>query len=162
MDGSLHYTGEYYMLPGGRPKTTVFALSAGLLALFLLTALLPSAGGMWHIAAIPQLLELIPLIYLVMGAFCLARVNGPMTFRGWYASWRRLCTAALWSLIFCAAMVLAEAAFFIFGESFRIGEEILFLIRVIGCAVLSWFLWRYLKNNPCTQTVTGQSPEQDL
>ena len=153
-DGELCYTGEYYALPAERPKTVTLCLSGALCVLYLLTALLPSEGGMWRIAAIPQLLELIPLIYLVMGGVRLLRAENPMTFRVWYASWRRIRTSALWSLVFTAAMAAAELAFLFAAEKPDVGQELLFLARVLGCAALSFGLYRFVLTHPCTQSVS--------
>lgn len=153
-NGELHYTGEYYALPEGKPRAAVLGLGGGLVALYLLTAFFPSEGGMWRIAAIPQLLELIPLIYLVMGGVRLARAKGPMTYRDWYASWRRIRTSAAWSLGITAAMAAAELAFIFAADKPAVGQELFYLSRVLGCAALSLFLWRYVNAHPCSQSVS--------
>ena len=153
-DGELRYTGEYYSLLDGRPKAVTSCLSGALCVLYLLTAFFPSEGGMWRIAAIPQLLELIPLIYLVMGAVRLLRAESPMTFRDWYASWRRMKTSAAWSLGFTAVMALAEVAFLFVAEKPGIGRELFYLARILGCAALSLGLYRFMSTHPCTQSVS--------
>ena len=153
-DGELRYAGEYYTLPTGRPKTVTVVLSGALFVLYLLTALLPSEGGMWRVAAVPQLLELIPLIYLVMGAVRLCVAKSPMTYRDWYASWRRMKTSSAWSIGFTAAMALAELVFFFAAERSDTGQELSFLTRILGCAALSFGLYRFMHTHPCTQSVS--------
>lgn len=156
------YTGEYYRFPGGVGKTRIPAvcLTAALCALFLLVALLPSAGGMWHLAAVPQLLEIIPLIYLVIGAVCLLRAKEPLTFRDYYASWRRMCISAYWSAGFTALMVLAELAYLFFvAESVYLPGEALYLLGELGCLALSTLLIRYIKNHPCISSAKQAEEE---
>ena len=121
----LIYTGEVYTFPGGlRPARKRCLLTAvPLLVLYVLIALLPPAGGMWRVAAIPQLLELIPLIYLVMGLVRLLTVKEPLTFRDWYASWRRIGVAAIGSAVLTAAMALAEIVFILFFSGGAVGAE---------------------------------------
>lgn len=128
------------------------------MALYIITAVFPSEGGMWRIAAIPQLLALIPVIYLLAGVICLARAAQPMTFRDWYASWRRIRTSSAWSLGFTAAMVLAELLWLFTAEEIRWGQELGYLVCTIGCAALSCFLYRYITSHPCRQVT--EYPEQ--
>lgn len=152
---AMVYTGEYYTFPGGLSgaKPPCLLMTAGLLALYLLVAFFPSEGGMWHFAAIPQLLELIPLIYLVMGGFRLLRAKEPMTFRDWYASLRRMETSALWSSVLTAFMAAMEIIYILFiAAGASMPAEPLYLLGEAGCAVLSVLLYRYLKNHPCDRS----------
>lgn len=155
-DGSgrstLVYTGERYTLPAGRPKLTVSLMTAALLVLYALVALLPPAGGMWHVAAIPQLLELIPLIYLIMGAVRLLAAWPPMTYRDYHASWRRVTWASIVSAVFTAAMAAVEIVFLIAFAEADAGKEILYLLGELCCFALSFLLWRYVRRHPCTST----------
>lgn len=151
------YTGEYYTFPGGlRPlKAPAVGMAAALTALYLLAALFPAAGGMWRVAAIPQLLEIIPLVYLVIGAVCLLRAREPLTFRDLYASWRRMERASLWSLGFTALMVLAELVFlFLAAASVSLPRELLYLLGELCCAALSFALYRFLKRHPYIPSVS--------
>ena len=146
------YTGEYYLLPTGRPKLVTGALTAALLAAYLTTALLPSAGGMWRLAAVPQLLELIPLVYLVMGLVCLLRVQDPMTYRDYHASWRRSSRASLVSAVFTAGMAVVEIVYIILYTGGGIASEIPYLLMELGCFVISLLLWLYIKRHPCVSS----------
>ena len=152
--GDFRYTGEYYTLPEGRPKAVTTALSGALCVLYLLTAVFPSAGGMWRFAAVPQLLELIPLIYLVIGEVCLLKAGSPMAFRDWYASWRRMRVSAAWSLGVTGAMALVQLAYFFAAEEFDAGPELFYLARILGCAALSFGLYRYMSSHPCSQSLS--------
>ncbi len=155
------YTGEYYSFPDGAVPARRAALCslAALLALYLLLALQPSPGGMWHFAAIPQLLEIIPLIYLVMGAVCLIKAKQPMTFRDYYASWRRMGTAAWWSVGFTGLMAAVEVAYFFAADSLRLWSEIAYLLGGLACAALSAWLAAYIKKHPCVPSVRRTEKE---
>ncbi len=153
------YTGEYYRLQEGfRPR--VLMLAALLVVLYLLAALLPSPGGLWRIAAIPQLLEIIPLVYLVIGAVCIVRSRGDMTFRDWYASWRRMEKSALWSVVFSGLMVCAEIVYcFLYAGEYALPRELLFLLNVLCCLAVSAILFKYIRKHPCTQSVSESEKE---
>lgn len=156
----LVYTGEYYTFPGGATsKKPVLIMAAALTAAYLAAALLPQEGGMWHYAAIPQLLELIPIIYLFMGAVRLIRTKEPFTFRDWYASWRRIGHSAGWSIVFTAAMAATELAFLIAVGAERLLPELTYLLGEIICVALSVLLFRYIKNHPCSGSAGGADKE---
>lgn len=149
---TLVYTAERYTLPADRPKRTVGIMTAALLVLYALVALLPSAGGMWSIAAIAQLLEIIPLVYLVMGAVRLLAVREPMTYRDYHASWRRTAKASVVSAVFTAAMAVTQIAYLILFAGGGMGVELLYLFAELCCFALSLLLCRYIKCHPCTSS----------
>ena len=155
----LVYTGEYYRpAPGLRPAAPLLAF--GLAALYLLVALVPSPGGMWHYAAIPQLLEIIPLIYLILGAVCLLRAGDALTYRDWYASWRRMTHAAAWSLGFTGLMAAVEIAYLVLApEPPVFSRELPYLAGELACAALSLVLLRFLRKRPCTRSMEGPEKE---
>lgn len=158
-DGELRYAGELYTFPMGLPaarKKTVVPACA-LFAVYGFTALHPSAGGMWRFAAIPQLLELIPLIYLLIGVVQLMRVREPLTYRDWYASVRRMRVSAAWSLGFTAAMTAVEIVYLLFAAeelALTWPSEALYLTGSLACAALSFFLRRWLELHPCQQSLS--------
>ncbi len=153
------YTGEYYEVQeGARPR--VLALAALLVVLYLPAALLPSPGGLWRVAAIPQLLEIIPLIYLVIGGVCLLRSRGDMTFRDWYASWRRMEKSAMWSILFSCLMVCVEAVYLVlFTGEYILQRELLFLLNVLCCSAVSAVLFEYIRRHPCKQSAFKSKKE---
>jgi hypothetical protein len=150
------YTGEYYCFPGGIQtlKKPVAVLSAALVALYLVLAFFPPAGGMWHIAAIPQLLVIIPLIYLGMGAVCFVRGPEKMTYRDYRGSWLRL----KWSLWGCVvafgAMAAVELVFLVlYGAQTPILPELVYWLGQLLALALSIFFLRFVKKHPCSQSV---------
>lgn len=151
----LVYTGETYTFPGGAGpvKKRCLLLALPLIVLFGAVALLPSPGGMWRVASIPQLLELIPIIYLVMGLFRLLLAKEPMTYRDWYASWRRLGVAAAASAVLTAAMLLAEIVYIVRYVDGAVGAEILYFLEELACFGLSLTLAVYIKKHPCVSSV---------
>ena len=157
----LVYTGEYYTLPGGdvSAKARCVGLAAALAAVYAVVALCPSAGGMWHIAAIPQLLELIPLVYLIIGAVCLLVTAQPMTYRGWYTSWRRMRCASAWSFGFTAVMTLVQLVYILALGEGTLGRELLYLAGVVVCAALSLALVLYFRKNPCSASAARSEKE---
>ena len=148
------YTGEYYTLPGGSPKTAAGVLTGALAVVYLTTALLPSEGGMWRIAAVPQLLALIPLIYLILGCVCLFRSKQPMTYRDWYASWRRMRVSAAAGFILTACMTAVQLVFLFSGSYKSVGSELFYLFRTAVCAALNGTICLFLYRHPCDQTVS--------
>lgn len=155
------YTGEYYAFPGGlrAARRTTGLLSAALILVYLLAALTPPEGGMWHLAAIPQLLELIPLVYLGMGVVCLLRAREPLTYRAWHASWRRMHRASLASLVFTAAMAVVEIVFLVLASPASVGAELLYLMEELTCAALSLGILLYIQKHPCSQSVVPTDKE---
>lgn len=149
----LVYTGERYSFPGGigSVRGPAAAMTAGAAVLYLAAALFPPAGGMWRIAAISQLLEILPLVYLVMGLVCLFRAREPMTFRDHYASWRRMERASLFSAVLAAVMTGTELVFLILhgGDAPSLPRELLFLAEAAGCAAVSILLWHFIRKHPC-------------
>ncbi len=152
------YTGEYYSFSGGTGtvKKPCALLAAALIVLYLVTALFPSPGGMWHYAAIPQLIEIIPLIYLAMGTVCLLRAGDRLTFRDHHAAWRRVEYASVGSAVFTVLMVAAELAFLFTAEDKSLPRELLYLLCEIGCAALSIALIRFVRSHPCIQTINNE------
>ncbi len=149
------YTGEVYTFPGGirTARRLCLTLSAALIVVYGLVALLPSEGGMWHVAAIPQLIELIPLIYLVMGLARLLTVKEPLTYRDHHASWRRLGSASVGSTVLTACMAAAEIIYIVLYVRSGFGPELLYLLGELSCFALSLALARYIRKHPCIPSV---------
>ena len=153
------YTAEYYHFPGGmrRARLHLALPTAGLLLLFWLVACHPAEGGMWRPSAIPQLLELIPLLYLVIGLVCCFCVKEPMTFRAWYSSLQCVKKSALFSCLFTGAMAVLEIIYLLaVAEKPHLLRELLYLLGQLGCAAFSLYMALYLRRHPCAQTA-GQS-----
>ena len=157
------YQGEYYSFPKGlQPIKESCAILAGILiVLYLLLAFFPSPGGMWRIAAIPQLLELIPLIYLVIGTVNLLRLKeNSMTFRDYHTSWKNICWSSWLSLILTAAMAVVEVVYLCLFDDIAPIREMLFFMGEMILAVISWQLVRIVRGNPCSQTASQNTKEQ--
>ena len=154
----LVYTGELYSFPGGlkTARTVSLILSAALIAAYLAAALNPSPGGMWRIAAVPQLLELIPLVYLVLGLVRLMTVKDPLTFRDWYASWHRLGRASVGSAVITACMCLAELIYLFLYARGAVGRELTFFLPELACFALSYVLAVYIRRHPFAPSVQPQ------
>ena len=159
------YTGEYYGFPGGaKPlKIPAAVLIAALLGMYLLVAFLPSPGGMWHYAAPPQLIEILPLVYLAIGAVQFLRAPERMTYRAFHTSWLRIKRASLWSLILTGCMVLAEIIYLFAVPEAELSRELLYLLGELACAALSAALCLFVRRHPYTQTTnTDQIQEKKV
>ena len=158
---TLVYTGEYYALPGGMKtaRSVCVPLSLAVVAAYLILALNPSPGGMWRIAALSQLPEIIPLIYMLMGLVKLLTVKEPMTYRDWRASWRRLGIAAIASAALTACMVLTELAYIVMYARGAVLPELPFFLTELGCFALSLSLAVYIRTHPCTQSADRTDKE---
>ena len=152
----FYYTGEYYRFRDGiRPvRLHLTAAAVVLTALYLLLTLCPTEGGMWRIAAIPQLLELIPLIYLMMAVVRLLANPEKMNYRQYHASWLRGRRSLWWSGGFCAVCAAVELVFLLSGQGvIHLISELLWLAGWIIAALLSFFCARYLtRQRPDTFT----------
>jgi hypothetical protein len=150
------YTGEYYSFPGGTKalKKPTAMMAAALVALYLVLAFFPPAGGMWRIAAIPQLLVIIPLIYLGMGAVCLVRAPEKMTYRDYHSSWLRL-TKSLWGCVVAfGAMAAVELVFLVlYGGETPILPELIYWLGQLAALALSVCFLRFVKKHPCSQSI---------
>ena len=152
----LVYTGEVYTFPEGlkAARSAAVPLTLSLAAAYLIPALNPSPGGMWRVAAIPQLLELIPLMYLVMGLVRLLIVKEPLTYRDWYASWRRMGRTSIGSAVLTGCMVLAEIVYIVLYARGAVLQELPFLLPELGCFALSVSQAVYIRRHPCTPSVS--------
>ena len=147
------YTGEYYSFPAKlkRPKLTAALYTAAVAACYCLAAFSRADGAMWRIAAVPQLLDLIPLIYLVLGAVCLIAAKQPMTFRAWYTSWRRLRSAALWCAVLAAGMAAVQLVYIVMNGAYT-PLEFGYLAASLASGLSAYLLRRRMTANPCDQT----------
>ena len=128
----LVYRGEYYGFPGGRAEQrTVRWACTGLslltVGLNLLDQFFPAQGGMVRWMAIPSLLSLVPMIFLVMGLINFWMAGEQWEIRVFYAGYRRLWR---WGLAYGGLMVLwlAMELAFVIGNPGLLGEELVYCL----------------------------------
>lgn len=131
------YRGAYYDYAPEAPRLTV-RVSAAVCALiltgaYILGGLMPSAGALTTYVAYPYFAELLPMFYFLMGAFWLACTPGPMTYRRYHASFRRLRTAAWAGAVWMAVPLLAELVLLLRGASGSYGRELALLACMLVC-----------------------------
>lgn len=124
---SLRYTAEWYGFsqPGQqrRLKWVVSGLILGMLACYFAAQFFPSPGGMARYMAVPSLLSLVPMIFLLMGwvNFLLAKQHWEL--RVYYAGYRRL-TRASWCQLALLALWWAAECFYMVTHWAEIAGEL--------------------------------------
>ena len=135
----LIYTGEYYGFRGGRQELILMkkvCLSLTLLSLiaFFYAQFFPSTGGMVHWLAIPSLLALVPVIFMIMGLINFLPSKDKWEIRVYYAGYRRILR---WSYIYLTLDVIwliMEIIFIILHLS-MIADEIRFALAILASVV---------------------------
>ena len=155
---TLVYTGEYYSFKDGIAplKKTCGVLTVLLIVFYALVAFFPSEGGMWRFSAIPQLLELIPMLYLIIGTVNLLRVKGErMTFREYYGSWHNIRWTVWGSTALTALMCAAEVVYLCLPNDNAILpiREMLYFMGDLICLAISIAYVAVTRKNPCSQTM---------
>lgn len=132
----LRYTAEWYGYEQeGRQKK--LKLSTGLLTLvtmafYFIAQLNPSLGGMVRYMAIPSLLALVPMMFVVIGLINFLMAKQKWEKRVYYAGYRRLFRAGIVLLILLAAWLVLEIVFICMNPGL-LGEELGYLL----CAAVS-------------------------
>ena len=132
----LKYMAEWYGYePAGMQKK--LKLSTGLLALitlafYFIAQFSPSVGGMMRYMAIPSLLALIPMMFVVMGLVNFLMAKQKWEKRVYYAGYRRLFRAGMILLILLAVWLVLEIVFICMNPGFLRGE-----IGYLICAAVS-------------------------
>lgn len=132
----LKYMAEWYGYekPGDQKKLKLAAslLTLIMLAFYLIAQFNPSVGGMVRYMAIPSLLALVPMMFVVMGLvnFLLARQKWEL--HVYYAGYRRLFRAGIVLLLFLAAWLALELVFICMNSDLLRGE-----LMYLCCAIVS-------------------------
>ena len=138
----LVYVGEWYGFPGGREEMLRLKKAA-----FLLTALScipyfyaqfnPAEGGMVHWMAIPSLLSLVPLIYMIIGLINFLPSKDKWEIRVYYSGYRRLYRSAVVVLVLMCIWIVMEAVYIVMNLSSILSELAYFLCVVASTAFLA-------------------------
>ena len=128
----LVYRGEYYGFRGGpkeqkRVKTLCAVLTLLTVGLNLYDQFRPARGGMIHWMAIPSLLSLVPMMFMLIGLGNLLMAGEKWELRVLYAGYRRLWR---WGLAYGSLMVLwlAMELGFVIVNPGLLGEELLYCL----------------------------------
>ena len=160
MGSELVYVGEYYGFNGGKKemtdlkKKTLF-LSIASLILYFYAQFNPSTGGMVHWMAIPSLLSLIPIMFLVMGFINFLPAKEKWEIRVYYAGYRRLYRSSIGTLVFLCIWAVMEAVYVLFNIG-DILDELVYFLCVIASTILMAFQVRLIKAHPA---VVVQGPK---
>lgn len=142
----LEYTGEWYGLKGGKAELSRLKLQTLSLALVAFAAYLvaqfnPSAGGMVHWLAIPSLLSLVGMIYMVVGFINFLPVKEEWEIRNYYAGYRRLRWSSWVTLVLYAIWTVMELVYTFAHLGSLLGELVYLLLAVISTAAMALEVW---------------------
>lgn len=148
---TMVYEGEYYTLglekaALRRKKMEAAALFAVHAAVYLLGALVVSAGAMWRWVGLFQLLTLLPAIYLAMGTVCFCLGGEMLTYRDWHAGPLRLKRASAVSAALGAATLAAEVVFMALFDCV-LWREALFAVEIIVYTLAAMGIGRFCRRN---------------
>lgn len=137
----LEYTGEWYGLKGGKAELSRLKLQTLSLALVAFAAYLvaqfnPSAGGMVHWLAIPSLLSLVGMIYMVVGFINFLPVKEEWEIRNYYAGYRRLRWSSWVTLILYAIWAAMELCYVALNLGDFLGELVYLLLALAATAAM--------------------------
>ncbi len=135
----LVYVGEYYGFRGGREELALMKkVCAGLTLLSLLAffyaQFFPSTGGMIHWLAIPSLLALVPVIFMIMGLINFLPSKDKWEIRVYYSGYRRLLRWSYIYLVLDAIWLEMEIIFIIMNPSL-IMSELRFALSILASIV---------------------------
>lgn len=155
----LHYTAQWYGFarPGQqrRVKAVVSGLILVTLVCYFTAQLRPSPGGMARYMAIPSLLSLVPMIFLLMGFVNFLLAKDAWELRVYYSGYRRLFRAAVSQLVLFALWLLGEG-FYTGTHLEGAGAELGYLCCALVCTGAMVALVVLIRRNP-VQVV--RSPE---
>lgn len=138
--GDLVYVGEYYsfhICPAAlvRLKAAYAVLTAAFLILYVLLSLETPTGSrtVWGGACI---LTIIPLMYLLMGCYCLLRSEPKMTDRSKHASWSRVHYASMLSTFLLGIAAVGELVYLL-HVSVPPAVDVRWLLELTACLACS-------------------------
>lgn len=150
----LVYVGEYY---GFREKglqrrlkwQTSLAVTASIAA-YLYAQLTPAEGGMNRFVALPGILVLVPMIFLLIGLFNFLIAREKWEIRSYYAGYRRLGRFAIAQMAIMAVWALMEAGFVALNPSLFF-EELHYLLGALTSLGASIWLVALVRRHPAVQ-----------
>jgi hypothetical protein len=148
----LVYTGEYYGLPGGAEAlravkrqsviTTILCLLPYFYAQFF-----PSSGGMEHLVALPGILALVPMMFLVIGLGNFLFAKEQWEIRVYYAGYRRMSRWAIAQAVLLGLWALAELVYLALHISL-FAEELPYLAAALVSTAANLWLVRLTRKHP--------------
>lgn len=129
------YAGEYYTLGPDkaalwRAKATAAALSAVFVAVYLVSAVFVSPGGMWRWNGLFQILTLLPTVYLAMGTVRLCLGGEELTYRDWRAGPVRMKRSA-WVGAVLGVVTLGMEIVYMLRFDCTLARELLYAAEIV-------------------------------
>lgn len=148
----LRYVGEWYCIEesaeADRKCRTLHILSYLVSAAILATLLLNHSAYLTMYVAVPAVIALFPMLYLLMGSFRLPWKNRPLRHDEHDRSLARMWHSAVGILVVFAATAVGYLVFRIVGDGSFFWQDVLFLCCLVIVLLGSWFLYRIGKSVP--------------
>jgi hypothetical protein len=148
----LVYTGEYYGLPGGAQALRTHKLLCSVATVLCLlpyfyAQLFPAAGGMNRLVAMPGILALVPMMFLVIGLGNFLFAKEQWEIRVYYAGYRRMSRWSIALAVLLGLWALAEIVFVVRNRTL-IAAEALYLIAALASVAANLYLVWLVRKNP--------------
>jgi hypothetical protein len=142
----LVYTGEYYGLPGGAQplrKHKLLCSAATVLCLlpYFYAQFFPATGGMDHLVALPGILALVPIMFLVIGLGNFLFAKERWEIRVYYAGYRRMTRWSIALAVLLGLWALAEVVFVARNSSLAVEEAPYLIAALVSAAADLWLVW---------------------
>jgi hypothetical protein len=147
----LVYTGEYYGLAGGAQglrqmkRLSVIAVALCLLPYFY-AQFFPSTGGMEHFVALPGILALVPMMFLLIGLGNFLFSKEAWEIRVYYAGYRRMTRWGIAQAVLLGLWVLAEIVYLALHISLFVAELRYLIAALVSLAANLWLMWLVRKH----------------
>ncbi len=140
----LVYVGEYYGFKEKglqrRLKWQTTLATVICIVTYFFAQLTPADGGMNRFVALPGILALVPMIFLVMGLFNFLIAKEKWEIRSYYAGYRRLGRFAIAQVLILAIWTLVEAGFLVVNPSSLLEELHYLLGALVSLAAAIWLV----------------------
>ena len=141
----LVYVGEYYGFKGGRAVQNRMKLLTTLaclisIATYFYAQLTPAEGGMNRFVAMPGILALLPMIFLVIGQFNFLTAREKWEIRVYYAGYRRVGRWIIVQVVLLVIWTVLEVGFVVLNPSMLLAELHYLLAALVSLAASVWLL----------------------
>ncbi|MDD6023023.1 MAG: hypothetical protein PUC06_02135 [Oscillospiraceae bacterium] len=147
----LRYMDEWYGYEQAdrqkKLKLAACPLTLMMLVCYFIAQLNPSLGGMMRYMAIPSLLALVPMMFVVIGLVNFLMAKQKWEKRVYYAGYRRLFRAGIVLLILLAVWLVLEIVFICMNPEL-LGEEVGYLLFAAASTGAETALVILLQKNP--------------
>ena len=160
----LVYEGSWYAIPGGlnelkKRKIQILFLSIVSVISFLLAQIFPSEGGMTTWVAVPSLIAILPIMYMIAGYFTFLPSREKWEIRIYYGGYRRIYRSSVGVTVILAIWLGLEGTFIIMNRDLLFNELFyLFCIFIsLGSAAAQTYI---IYKNPAIEIKAKKAGEE--